>query len=258
MTEFKKLLVYEYLSVIWVSICSFTLSFGFSSWIGFKNALNYSISVFFASLIIYALANYKLKKRWNIISMCLFLLIATHFLVLAELNFISHILLFFLFCISLVYVLPLNFIKIRTVPFIKIFIVALIWILALCIVPIMNIKSTFKDYFTVLSILFFLLANIIPFDIRDSESDSNSLKTVPQILGIRKSISFAFTLLLIASVFFYKSAIQPNFSLFYLLNASFLFCLISQTPKLINSIFFFILLDSSVFLLGLMFYFFSK
>jgi hypothetical protein len=250
--EFKKELLFDYFSIIWVSFCAFSLAFGFSIWVNYSNALNYSLAVFFSSLIVYSLANFRNKSLTFFLILTFFSICSFYFFLVSKLNLTSTILLTISFIVSILYVLPQTFLKLREIPFLKILIVATIWIITSCIVPILNSKSHFSNYFLIFSIFLFLITNIIPFEIRDRKIDSSSLKTVAQVFGVKTSISIAFSLLLVSALLIMQEKTNSMFFYFYALNCIFLFVLIFNIEKFLKSKFYFILLDSSVFILALL------
>jgi 4-hydroxybenzoate polyprenyltransferase len=97
--------------------------------------------------------------------------------------------------ISIWYVIPIfeNKKRLSDYPIIKIFMVALVWAALAVIIPLGEINIDLK----IKSLLFlekfmFIFALVIPFDIRDIEFDSSrNIKTIPIILGKRKSIIIA-------------------------------------------------------------------
>jgi hypothetical protein len=87
----------------------------------------------------------------------------------------------------------------RNFPGIKIFSIAIAWAGITVLFPLfevgMGLNSTIFIEF--IQRIFILIAITIPFDIRDLKSDSKSLKTLPQILSVKKTKILGFGLLLI-------------------------------------------------------------
>ncbi len=77
----------------------------------------------------------------------------------------------------------------RNFPMIKIFSIAIAWAGVSVFFPLYesNYQFTSAVYLEFFQRIFILLVITIPFDIRDVAIDSNSLKTLPQILGISSS-----------------------------------------------------------------------
>ena len=92
---------------------------------------------------------------------------------------------------SLTYVLPSNrfFGGLRYLPYLKSFIVAACWASVVVILPLLNHQIEFD---IVIGLLWFQMAlwtfsTMIPFEIRDIPNDSESMKTIPQVFGVRGS-----------------------------------------------------------------------
>ncbi|HEX8376551.1 MAG TPA: hypothetical protein VF602_01950 [Pedobacter sp.] len=141
----------------------------------------------------------------------------------------SQILLLFLGVISVCYNLPLFTVGdqkfgLRNVPGLKLFLIALIWSLSCVLLPIVELGNTqqivIPPHDTILLIakrFLFIAAITVPFDIRDLFQDrSNELKTIPVILGERKSYMICQGLLLIYLVFLFLFTEQFNSDFFAL------------------------------------------
>jgi len=133
------------------------------------------------------------------------ILIFTHF------NWLGLKVLFPFLIMTLFYVVP--FFKLgkfevsfRNFPGIKIFSIAIAWAGISVLFPLYEAEFEFTPaaYLEFFQRIFFLLAITIPFDIRDVISDSKSLKTLPQILGVKVSkwLGFAFLVLFVFLTFF--------------------------------------------------------
>lgn len=142
----------------------------------------------------------------------LYILIFTHF------NWLSLIILFPFLIMTLFYVIPLfKFGKLevsfRNFPGIKIFSIAIAWAGVSVLFPLYEagLEFTSKVYIEFLQRVFILISITIPFDIRDVKSDSKKMKTLPQVLGIKTSKWFGFTLLLMFIVLtFFKENISTT------------------------------------------------
>jgi len=109
-----------------------------------------------------------------------------------------------LFFVCLLYVFPINhsISNFRNRSKIKLFLVAICWSGSTVFLPFIESSQIYyKDSF-VLFFQFFVFVVIctIPFEIRDLKYDSNALRTIPQIFGIKKSkyISYVFILIFIS------------------------------------------------------------
>lgn len=93
----------------------------------------------------------------------------------------------------------------RDVPGIKIFAVAVSWVFLCGILPIwidgLSNFSVIEIVLVTAEKFFFIFAITIPFDIRDLQFDDLSKRTIPQIIGIEKSIYLAIVLLCVGAFF---------------------------------------------------------
>ena len=113
-------------------------------------------------------------------------------------------------------------IKLRNIPFVKIFLISIIWTISSCLLLILENNITITDYtiLYIISVLLFVFAITIPFDIRDINIDDKKIKTIPMIFGIKKSKSISVCSLLITMIIyvylFYKNQLyEPHlFSIF--------------------------------------------
>ena len=90
---------------------------------------------------------------------------------------------------SLTYVLPSNrfFWGLRYLPYLKSFIVATCWASVVVILPLLNHKIEFdrSAWLICLQMALWTFSTMIPFEIRDISNDSESMKTIPQVFGVR-------------------------------------------------------------------------
>lgn len=104
--------------------------------------------------------------------------------------------------ISLLYVQRLSEEKVlREIPFLKIFLIAAVWTAAVLFLPaIVAEEHSAKIFLFSIGFLLFMVAEIIPFDIRDMRNDQlENLKTIPSILDIKKSKQLAIGLLAVSN-----------------------------------------------------------
>ncbi len=87
----------------------------------------------------------------------------------------------------------------RNFPFIKIFSIAIAWAGTTVLFPVLDadLPLTSDIWIEFIQRIALLIAITIPFDIRDITSDTNDLRTIPQIVGILKSKYIGTILLLI-------------------------------------------------------------
>lgn len=167
--------------------------------------VTYSAAVFFSVIGIYNFHRlYKFKNNqlteslriWvelNLLAVqlvCFFgILIASSFFVsLLNFEFQHLVLLSLCLLISLIYVI----LKWREFPFIKAFFVAFVWTVVLVILP--NLIQQKMDIGSLSFILFFY-ALTIPADAKDVEMDHKKMKTLPQLIGKKRSYMVAILLL---------------------------------------------------------------
>jgi hypothetical protein len=88
--------------------------------------------------------------------------------------------------------------SLRNLGGIKIFIVGLVWSGVTVILPVVASKMVFDAdiWLTFAQRFFMVLALTLPFEIRDLHLDISALKTIPQQLGLSKTRSFGYFLLL--------------------------------------------------------------
>jgi 4-hydroxybenzoate polyprenyltransferase len=109
-------------------------------------------------------------------------------------------------------VLPLNgkWKRLREIPVLKIFIVAIVWGMISVLLPATAASQAGTHWLTPPIMIWFaifcvmIFAHTIPFDIRDLYYDGEKLKTIPALVGIKKSILISLFSFLVfdAGVFF--------------------------------------------------------
>lgn len=119
-------------------------------------------------------------------------------------------LLFPLSFLSIFYVLEVNKIpSLRSLPFLKIFIIAFVWGGATVLLPLLktgSLSSIFQweSQLFVIVIALFVLAETLPFDIRDIEDDQKEgIRTLPQQIGIRNSKLLSIAIYVISYLLFW-------------------------------------------------------
>lgn len=112
--------------------------------------------------------------------------------------------------LSIFYVVPLiPFINqtpsIRDIPYLKIIAIGITWAIATVWLPMVDSQfylgmNTITLLFTALQVFLFVFAITLPFDIRDIKFDElTKLKTIPRLIGSKKTIIFS-EILLVASI----------------------------------------------------------
>ncbi len=149
--------------------------------------------------------NFKEKKSIVPIRIVtiLFLVILTSLLLYLSYKTILLGLIILIFCLAYVY--PLYGINknIRNFGGLKIFIVAICWSATSVLIPVFesSINLEKNSILIFFQRFFFVFAYTLPFEIRDLKHDLPSLKTIPQIFGVRKAKYFAIVSLLIFIIF---------------------------------------------------------
>ncbi|MEZ4885079.1 MAG: UbiA family prenyltransferase [Chitinophagales bacterium] len=136
--------------------------------------------------------------------------------------------------ITVLYTLPLipsksGWKKLRDIGMLKIFLIAFIWTISTAVLPVLQCNASFQDPHTWLVILekaLFIFAITLPFDIRDMDYDqSRNLKTIPQVIGVEKTIELAYFCLaalgLIALINYLFLPSHPQVSIFIALLISY-------------------------------------
>ena len=86
----------------------------------------------------------------------------------------------------------------REIPYIKIHVIAFVWLMCCGYFPWLNSATGDSHAFAFVSIHYaYLIAITIPFDIRDMQNDYGTQRTIPQVLGARKSVLLGQVLLLL-------------------------------------------------------------
>ncbi len=164
--------------------------------------------------------------------------------------------------ISIFYVVPLipfysKSPALRELPYLKILLIALVWSLIIIWLP--HLTSPFSSTtisgsleLPQLQVFLFVIAITLPFDIRDIEFDkTNQLKTIPQFLGIKKTILLSEILLLGAITLSFFLNLKTHH--FYALIIGYLITMImiAFTNKKRKELFFAGLIEGSVIVLYL-------
>lgn len=101
--------------------------------------------------------------------------------------------------------------NLRDFPGVKIFLIALSWAIICGVIPFVILGE--QDKFTIVlrsaEVFFFIVAITIPFDIRDLPYDETNKKTIPQLVGVKKSKIIAFCCLVISGLISLSIYKQP-------------------------------------------------
>jgi len=105
------------------------------------------------------------------------------------------------FLATVFYVVPLssNRSNLRNIATLKLFLIAISWTGVTVIFPLINYELPFhKDVILqIIQIFLFIIGVAIPFDIRDMLHDNPKIRTLPQIIGLRRSKFIGISVLLL-------------------------------------------------------------
>jgi len=206
-------------SNIWVAFSALALTL--SSEILFQTS-NFFISqfVFFATLFTYNFqravrinkGNSHARKNWlNKNRKGIYVLMVFSFLMsgyyFANFKLRTQAAILFVGVLSLFYPFGL-----RKIPFAKIFIISFVWVISTMLLLVLENTIVFSEYIAwhLISRFLFVFAITIPFDIRDIKYDSDKLKTIPLILGEKKSKWLANLAILICVIITIVQQLQNN------------------------------------------------
>ena len=261
MKNFVRLLIY---SNILIAICATLLTVGILSQ-SFERSilLKYATYTFAGVLFVYNF--HRLFKTHRIASsptlyfvsknrhmlllltfFALFLLIFSFYLI-NPISVSSLILLLSIGLICVFYITPVFGKSLRQLPFLKSLVIAWCWTLALIAFPFSNEHVEWLGFNTELIVFpCYFFALTIPFDIQDVDRDPPFLRTLPQVIGIKKSKVVAISLLF---VFGLCDTFKHSFGFFYI--ALLITAILITFSKKTNSELYFALIDFSIALLGL-------
>ena len=97
-----------------------------------------------------------------------------------------------------------NTFSFRSIPLFKLFVIALVWTWTCAILPQLIYFNKVGLYYPII-IFFYIISITIPFDKRDLSYDPKRLKTLPQLIGIKRAYYTSFiiiSLLLIIAIYF--------------------------------------------------------
>ena len=112
----------------------------------------------------------------------------------------------------------LNGKNLRDLPGIKIYIIGVVWVIITVLVPYL-VDPNFdlnRTLILFVSEVLFMISITIPFDIRDINLDEASKKTIPQLIGVKKSIYVSIILILISQVMMHYLMSDMNIGIWIL------------------------------------------
>ena len=196
---------------LWVAIC-------FTSFLAFFQVNLYEINgyvlgiVFFGTLAIYNFTRVKEssdfwkfppKNRTRILLTYVGLICTLACVILRGFDMRTFLYLGVLGLISLCYSLPFSNLGLRTVPFLKLFLIAFVWAGSSVGLLLVVHHELVSYQLLMVAVGLFVIGITIPFDIRDNLTDEKELKTIPQIIGLKKSKWVAVCCLFLSGFFFF-------------------------------------------------------
>ena len=201
----KKILNQLTFSNVYISLAAGLISAGISVLLKYHFAFEIGLFVFSSTLSVYSfqrLVKYKLEAKreselntWIennqgiqlfYIGVSALLSIYLYFFVLNAFTETKWWMLFSVL-LSVLYAVKINGVSLRDVPHLKMHLIAIVWCKALIFPFLLNNETQIDYLFFILGHYFFFIALCIQFDIRDIYYDSEKLKTLPQLVGVRKS-----------------------------------------------------------------------
>ncbi len=101
----------------------------------------------------------------------------------------------------------------RSLAFLKLFLIAISWAGVTVLIPLLHYNIAIQQYEILVFIQRFLFVLVItlPFDIRDANYDSDTLKTLPQVFGIQQTKRIGlFFLMLFLGIELFKNPLTSN------------------------------------------------
>lgn len=230
MNRILKIWVYSNLHI---SLIAFLLSLETNYILGIEEDLKGPLLVFFSTLFIYNIGYYRSilfgvkaqrsQAKWMslhfsywtfsiLISLLALLYLFSSFSIKAQ------ILIGILSIISFIYIIHgITFfsreISIRNIPYTKTFIVSAVWAMITTLPQIID-HELFSYYhpwvFLLIERFLFIFPITLMFDIRDMDSDPETLQTIPRRIGIKNTKILAIFSLLIGYYFFYSTGMNTE------------------------------------------------
>ncbi len=200
---FKQLLKFYINSSIHVAFAATALTY--VTYLNLNTAVNYHLLaiVFCATISGYNFIKYyglakshhkQLTNRLKSIKIFTLVIFLVLIYLIQFLNTISHIYLIIIGCITFLYAAPFPFRKyiiddqknLRSISGLKIYIIALVWTLTTVVFPLANnLDANQTTLLLLIQRYIFIIALMLPFEIRDLQYDNIKLSTIPQLVGVK-------------------------------------------------------------------------
>ncbi len=143
----------------------------------------------------------------------------------------------------------------RDLPYLKVFVIGLVWSLVIVWLPVLNSPFSSNTIYgslelPQLQVFLFVIAITLPFDIRDINFDkANNLKTIPLLIGVKKTIILSEILLIGSIVLLFVAKIEVQHFYALVIGHIITMILVSLTNKKRNELFFAGLIEGTVLIL---------
>lgn len=143
----------------------------------------------------------------------------------------------------------------REIPYLKIHLVVFVWLLCCFFFPILNKGHESSTLLPFIGLNYlYLLAVTIPFDIRDTQNDFETQKTIPQVIGAKnaKNLSIALILLFFIGSVFLHPELKSN--VWFYVAVTYQIVFISRIQKSSPDYLFSGFIDGGILLLGIAYF----
>ncbi|WP_297792714.1 hypothetical protein [uncultured Eudoraea sp.] len=172
----------------------------------------------------YILLKNHYHRQIQIFSLIMLIIAGYHFF------FLSYELWFICFALALLiglYALPVfpMYKNLRSLGVLKVLLVALVWTGTTVIIPVIaaGILVSWDIYILIIQQLILILILLIPFEIRDLDYDQLNLKTIPQRLGVTKTIQLG---ILLTVIFFLMTFLKDSVTQLDIIGRAILFLIL--------------------------------
>ena len=177
--------------------------------LGLECSISFYLALFFASVSGYNFVKYfgltkfyyrSLTTKLKYIQLVSVLSLIGFGYVFYRLQQSTQILFLILGLITFLYAIPMG-VKtpknLRSIGGVKIYIIAFVWAMATVVLPILEFQQTFAadHWILVVQRTFIVIVLMLPFEIRDLDSDQLHLSTIPQKIGIQNTKIIGYALL---------------------------------------------------------------
>jgi hypothetical protein len=216
-----------------ISLIAFLLSLETNYILGIEEDLKGPLLVFFSTLFIYNIGYYRsilfgvtaqrsqadwMARHFSYWIFSILISLLALLYIFSSFSVESQFLIGILSIISFIYIIHgitlfSKKISIRNIPYLKTFIVSAVWAMITTLPQIID-HQLFSYYhpwlFLIIERFLFIFPITLMFDIRDMESDPESLQTIPRRIGIKNSKILAVFSLVLGYYFFYNTGMNTE------------------------------------------------